>query len=188
MAEKKNVFDALREGELVMMNTADGWDDLLQACAHTRAQLPALNSSTSVEETRERLSVIINKPIDSSTSIFVPFHTNYGRNINLGKNVLVNHDCTFLDLANITLHDDVLVGPKVSLITENHGIDPSIRKGLICSPIVIKRNAWIGAGATILPGVTIGENSVVAAGAVVHRDVPDNVVVGGVPAKYIKAI
>jgi acetyltransferase-like isoleucine patch superfamily enzyme len=186
--ESKTVFDALREGELVMMGTADGWNDLLRSCSQTRAQLPALNSSASTDETRERLSAIIEKPIDTSTSIYVPFHTNYGRNIRFGKNVFVNHDCTFLDLADITLEDDVLVGPKVSFITENHGIEPTIRRALICAPIVIKRNAWIGAGATILPGVTIGENSVVAAGAVVHRDVPDNVIVGGVPAKFIKAV
>ncbi len=91
-------------------------------------------------------------------------------------------------MGGITLEDHVLIGPKVSLITENHPLDPTDRRALLCKPIVIKRNAWIGAAATVLPGVTIGENAVVAAGAVVTTDVPDNAVVGGVPAKIIKFI
>jgi acetyltransferase-like isoleucine patch superfamily enzyme len=82
----------------------------------------------------------------------------------------------------------VLIGPKVNLITENHPLDPADRRGMQYKPILIKRNAWIGAGATILPGVTIGENAIVAAGAVVSKNVPDNTVVGGVPAKEIRTI
>jgi acetyltransferase-like isoleucine patch superfamily enzyme len=91
-------------------------------------------------------------------------------------------------LGGITIEDNVLIGPKVNLITENHPTDPTQRKSLILHPIHIKNNAWIGAGATILPGVTIGENSIVAAGAVVNKDVPANTIVGGVPAKIIKAL
>ena len=91
-------------------------------------------------------------------------------------------------MGGITIEDDVLIGPKVNLITENHPLNPNDRKSLICKPIVVKRNAWIGAAVTILPGVTIGENSVVAAGAVVTADVPPNTIVGGVPAKFIRNI
>jgi len=91
-------------------------------------------------------------------------------------------------MGGITIEDHVLIGPKVNLISENHPLDPANRRGLVCSPILIKKNAWIGAAATILPGVTIGENSVVAAGAAVSKDVPDNTVVGGVPAKVIKQL
>ena len=82
----------------------------------------------------------------------------------------------------------MLIGPKVNLITENHPTAPAERKNLYCKPIIIKRNAWIGAAATILPGVTIGENAIVAAGAVVSKDVAANTIVGGVPAKVIKTI
>ena len=82
----------------------------------------------------------------------------------------------------------MLIGPQVKLVTENHPLDPATRKGLITKPILIKQNAWIGAGATILPGVTVGENSVVAAGAVVSKDVPDHTVVGGIPAKFLKKV
>ncbi len=91
-------------------------------------------------------------------------------------------------MGGIIIEDNVLIGPKVNLITENHSLNPNDRKSLICKPIVIKHNAWIGAAATILPGVTVGENAVVAAGAVVAKDVLPNTIVGGVPAKIIKNI
>ena len=125
---------------------------------------------------------------NNSVVIFTPIYINYGKNLKIGKNVFINFDCTFLDLGGITIEDDVLIGPKVSLITENHPLNPEQRKGLICNPILIKKNAWIGANATILPGVTIGENAIVAAGAVVSKNVPDNAIVGGIPAKMIKTI
>jgi acetyltransferase-like isoleucine patch superfamily enzyme len=116
----------------------------------------------------------------------VPFHTNFGKHTTIGKNVFINHGCSFLDLGGITIEDEVLIGPKVSLITENHPVDPTNRKSLDLAKIVIKKNAWIGAGAIILPGVTVGENAIVAAGAVVNKDVADNTIVGGVPAIFIK--
>jgi acetyltransferase-like isoleucine patch superfamily enzyme len=141
-----------------------------------------------VNVVRELLSDIIGKPIDESTTIFAPFHVNFGRFTTLGKNVFINHACSFLDMGGITIEDHVLIGPRVNVVTENHPLDPSDRRSLITQPVVIKRNAWIGAGATILPGVTIGENAVVAAGAVVLKDVPANTLVGGVPAKFIKTI
>ena len=147
-----------------------------------------LNASTSINEMRDRLSELIGSAIDQSSTVFVPFHTNFGRHIKFGKNVFINHACSFLDLGGITIEDDVQIGPRVNLVTENHPVDPDTRKYLDLKPIVIKRNAWIGAGATILPGVTVGENSIVAAGAVVNMDVPDNTIVGGVPAKVIRSI
>lgn len=93
-----------------------------------------------------------------------------------------------MDIGGITIEDDVLIGPKVSLITESHPLNPEIRKALLVKPVVIKRNAWIGAGAIILSGVTVGENAVVAAGAMVNKDVPANTVVAGLPAKIIRTI
>jgi len=91
-------------------------------------------------------------------------------------------------LGGITIDDGVLIAPKVSLLSEGHGISPSERHSLIPKPVHIKKNAWIGAGATILQGVTVGENAVVAAGAVVSRDVPDNTIVAGVPARVVKEV
>ena len=147
-----------------------------------------LNNSTNIDEAREKLGKIIATSIDKSTTIFIPFHTNFGRHIFIGKNVFINHGCSFLDLGGITIEDDVMIGPQVNIITENHPVDPKSRKSLELKSVTIKRNAWIGANATILPGVIIGENSIVAAGAVVTKDVPDNTIVGGVPAKLIKKI
>lgn len=153
----------------------------------TRELLLQLNQSKNVEEIQNYLNQITGEE-NNSVAIFTPIYINYGKNLKIGKNVFINFDCTFLDLGGITIEDDVFIGPKVSLVTENHPLNPEYRKGLICEPILIKRNAWIGANTTILAGVTIGRNAVVAAGAVVSKDVPDNAVVGGVPAKIIKQI
>lgn len=145
-----------------------------------------LNSSQDVYEIREILSKIIGMPVDETTTLFTPFYTNYGKNISLGKNVFINHACSFLDLGGITIEDDVMIGPRVSITSENHPTDVKTRKTMLPSSVLIKKNVWIGASATILPGVTVGENAVVAAGALVNKDVPPNTVVAGIPAKVIK--
>ena len=183
----KDIFDRMRAGELFRLDDPQ-YPKVLEIVSRTIKLSAELNASTHVDQIRERLSEIIGAPLDKSTTVFAPFFTNFGRFISIGKNVFINHACTFLDMGGIVVEDDVLIGPKVNLITENHPLDPSERNSLICKPIVIKRNAWIGAAATILPGVTIGENAVVAAGAVVSRDVSANTVVGGIPAKFIKSI
>ena len=183
----KDIFDRMRAGELFRLDDPE-YPKVLAIVNRTIELSAALNAATHVDDIRQRLSEIILQPIDASTTIFAPFHTNFGRFIQIGKNVFINHDCTFLDMGGITIEDDVLIGPKVSLITENHPLDPANRKALIANPILIKKNAWIGAGAIILPGVTIGENAVVAAGAVVSKNVEDNSIVAGVPAKFIKQL
>lgn len=184
---RKSIFDRMKAGELFRLDDPE-YPKVLEIVSRTITLSAALNTSTNVDQIRERLSEIIDSPIDNSTTVFAPFYTNFGKFIKIGKNVFINHACTFLDMGGITIEDNVLIGPKVNLITENHPLNPADRKALITKPIIIKKNAWIGAAATILPGVTIGENSVIAAGAVVSKDVPDNVVAGGVPAKIIKTI
>lgn len=185
MPQNLDIFQRMLAGGIIRNDEmGEAWEVVFRA----QRLSPALNASTTIDEMRVRLSEIIDKQIDRSTTIFVPFYTNFGKHIKLGKNVFINHACTFLDLGGITIEDDVQIGPKVNLITENHPVDPSNRKYLDLKSIRIKRNAWIGAGATILPGVTIGENSIVAAGAVVNKDVPANSIFGGVPAKFIKAV
>lgn len=185
MQNNPSIFDRMLAGGIIRDDEmGETWEIVFRA----QRLSPALNVSTTIDEMRERLSEIIDSEIDKSTIVFVPFYTNFGKHIKLGKNVFINHACSFLDLGGITVEDHVLIGPRVNLITENHPVDPTKRKHLDVRSILIKRNAWIGAGATILPGVTIGENSIVAAGAVVNKDVPDNTVVGGIPARHIKAI
>jgi acetyltransferase-like isoleucine patch superfamily enzyme len=179
----KTIFGRMLAGGIIRNDEmGEAWEMVFRA----QRLSPALNASTSIDEMRERLGELIGSSIDMSTTVFVPFHTNFGRHIKIGKNVFINHACSFLDLGGITIEDDVQIGPRVNLVTENHPIDPAKRKHLDLKSIVIKRNAWIGAGATILPGVTVGENSIVAAGAVVNKDVPDNTIVGGVPAKLLR--
>ncbi|PHN06867.1 acetyltransferase [Flavilitoribacter nigricans DSM 23189 = NBRC 102662] len=152
----------------------------------TFGRLARLNTATHVDEVRAILGEIIGTPVEESTTLFPPFHTNVGRHISLGKNVFINHACSFLDLGGIVIEDDVMIGPRVNITSEDHPVEVATRKTLVPAAVVIKKNAWIGAGATILPGVTVGENAVVAAGAVVNRDVPPNTVVGGVPARILK--
>jgi acetyltransferase-like isoleucine patch superfamily enzyme len=183
----RDIFDRMKAGELFRLDDPE-YPKVLEIVNRTLKLSAELNSSTDVNQIRERLSEIIGSQLDKSTTVFAPFYTNFGRFIRIGKNVFINHACTCLDMGGIIIEDDVLIGPKVNLITENHPLDPANRKALICKPIVVKRNAWIGAAATIMPGVTIGENAVVAAGAVVSKDVPANTVVGGIPAKFIKLI
>lgn len=180
-----NIFERMLAGGTIR---SDEMGEVWNVVAQAQRLSPALNASTTIDEMRDRLSKIIGSSIDKSTTVFIPFYTNFGKHIKIGKNVFINHACSFLDLGGITIEDHVLIGPRVNLTTENHPVDPTKRKHLDLKSILIKRNAWIGAGATILPGVTIGENSIVAAGAVVNKDVPDNCIVGGIPAKLIKTI
>ena len=109
-----------------------------------------------------------------------------GQNVKIGKNVVVMTNSLFMSAGGITIEDDVLVAANAQLISNNH--DPEEHQILTCKPVVLKRNCWIGAGATILPGVTVGENAIVGAGAVVTKDVEPNTVVGGIPAKLIKRL
>jgi len=181
-----DIFERMKAGGLFRPDEPQ-FVKVMELVARAQELSVQLNASINIDQVRERLSEIIGSSIDKSTRIFSPFFTNFGRFITIGKNVFINHACSFLDLGGITIEDDVLIGPRVNLITENHPLDPADRQSLLLKSIVIKRNAWIGAAATILPGVTIGENAVVAAGAVV-KDVPANTIVGGVPAKIIKQI
>lgn len=140
------------------------------------------------EEVIELFSELTGKNVDCSFRVFPPFFTDCGKNITLGKRVFVNSGCQFQDQGGIVIGDDVLIGPKVVLATLNHGEQPDDRGTLYPKPIHIANKVWIGANVTVLPGVTIGENAIVAAGAVVTKNVEANTIVGGVPAKLIKRI
>ncbi|MGN6692938.1 MAG: sugar O-acetyltransferase [Aquihabitans sp.] len=118
-----------------------------------------------------------------------PFFADCGRRIRIGTHVFVNQNATFYSLAPITIGDEVMIGPNVSLITSGHPVAPSQRHAaLVGQPITIERDVWIGAGATVIGGVTVGARSVVAAGSVVTKDVPPDSLVGGNPASLIRSI
>ncbi len=181
----KDIFERLRSNEPVAMNDPD-YPMIRDAVNQTIKLSVKLNNATDLNQVREYLGDIIGKKVDESTTIFPPFYTNFGRHIILGKNIFINHACSFLDLGGIIIEDGVMIAPKVNITSEGHPLEASKRKTLVPKKVIIKQNAWIGAGASILPGVTIGENAVVAAGALVTKDVPANTLVGGVPAKILK--
>lgn len=140
------------------------------------------------DELRALMAELTGRPVDAGFTLFPPFNSDCGKNIHLGRDVFVNAGCKFQDQGGIYLGDRVLVGQNVVLATLNHGMDPARRGDLIPAPIRIGNDVWIGANATVLPGVTIGDGAVVAAGAVVTRDVEPLTVVGGVPARPLKRI
>lgn len=118
--------------------------------------------------------------------LMAPTTVVHGKNVKIGKRVVIMNNSLFTSVGGITIEDDVLVAANAQLISNNH--DPEEHQILTCKPVVLKRNCWIGAGATILPGVTVGENAIVGAGAVVTKDVEPNTVVGGNPARVIKKV
>lgn len=184
---QEDIFERLKREKGILSDDSEAYR-LREASSATKALLVPMNNSTDPTEIRNLLSQITGSIIDETTTVFTPLYVNYGKNTIIGKNVFINFDCVFLDLGGITIEDNVLIAPKVSLLTEGHPVEPQNRQSLTVAPIRVKKNVWIGANATILPGVTIGENAVVAAGSIVNKDVPDNTIVGGIPAKIIKTI
>ena len=140
------------------------------------------------EELREIMGRLIGKQVDRSFRMFPPFYTDFGKNITIGKDVFINSGCHFQDQGGIEIGDGALIGHNVVLATINHDLNPKENRKNHYAPIKIGAHVWIGSNATILPGVTIGDYAVVAAGAVVTQDVPAMTVVGGVPARVLKTI
>lgn len=140
------------------------------------------------EEIVEIFTELTGRPVDPTFRLFPPFTSECGKNIRIGKRVFINSGCRFQDHGGVTIGDDALIGHNVTLSTLNHDLDPAKRKDMRPAPIVIGKNVWIGAGSTVLPGVTVGDSAVVAAGAVVTKDVPENTVVAGVPARVVKEL
>lgn len=148
-----------------------------------------LNSGQHTQaEVRQLVGEITGQTIDDSVEIGLPFYSDYGRNLKIGREVFINSNAMMVDLGGITIADHALIGPGAYLISVNHYLDVDKRRGVTLKPVHIGKNAWIGARAVVLPGVSVGENAVVAAGAVVSKNVAANTVVAGVPAKVIKIL
>lgn len=149
---------------------------------HVMALCGRLNALPFEDEDGRRalLEEIFDKPLPGSVSILPPFFCDYGLGTSFGERVVVNQGCSFSDLGGITVGDRVLIGPRVTLATAGHPVHPDERfAALTHAPIVIEDDVWIGAAATVAPGVTIGRGSVVGAGAVVAADVPPMCLVTG---------
>jgi maltose O-acetyltransferase len=128
--------------------------------------------------------------IGPGTEVRAPFHCDYGDGITIGARTFVNFNCTMLDGAKISVGDECLLASGVQLITATHPVDPVARRGALeqALPVTIADGVWLGAAALVCPGVSIGENTVVGAGAVVTRDLPENVVAHGNPARVAREI
>ena len=146
------------------------------------------NAYHTPEEVRNLLSHLFGKTVDESFRVFPPFYTDFGKNITVGKNVFINACCHFQDHGGVSLGDGCQIGHNVVFATLNHGLAPEDRQTTYPAPITLGKNVWVGSNSTILQGVTIGDNAVIAAGAVVTKDVPENTIVGGVPARIIRKI
>jgi len=141
------------------------------------------------EEAKRILADLLGS-IGEDTEIRPPLFVDYGKYLRIGSRTFINFNFTALDVAAITIGDDVQIGPNVQLLTPTHPVEPGPRRDKLeaAQPITIGDNVWIGGGAIILPGVAVGENSVIGAGAVVTKDVPANVVAVGNPARVVRSI
>lgn len=182
----KEVIEGFREGAEKNAERDTYADMLFQEAIRIGIELN--NSYHTPEELREIMGRLTGKNIDGTFRLFPPFYTDFGKNIIFGKDVFINSGCHFQDQGGITIGDGSLIGHNVVLATINHDLDPKNNRKNHYLPIKIGSHVWIGSNATILPGVTIGDWAVVAAGAVVTHDTPAMTVVCGIPAKVLKVI
>jgi acetyltransferase-like isoleucine patch superfamily enzyme len=167
------------------------WDATADAVTRAMRLTAAMNrlSFDDAAKVRALFSELTGQPVDDTFGLIPPFYTSGGLDIRVGRKVFINQCCTIYDMGGVDIADLVMIGPNVNIITAGHPLAPSQRRVYIeAKPIVIEKNVWIATAATILGGVTVGENSVVAAGAVVTKDVPANSLVAGVPAKVIRSL
>lgn len=181
-----DVIRGFREDAIEDVEQATYANELFQEAI--RLGLELNNQYHTPEEIREIMGRLTGKEVDPAFRLFPPFYTDFGKNITIGRDVFINSGCHFQDQGGIEIGDGALIGHNVVLATINHDLDPAMNRKNHYAPIKIGAHVWIGSNATILSGVSIGEWSVVAAGAVVARDVPPMTVVGGVPARIIKNI
>lgn len=171
------------------LDTPEIYDFMNKASDEARRITFELNNTYHTpDEIRVLMSKLFGKEVDENFRIFPPFYTDFGKNITVGKNVFINACCHFQDHGGVTLGDGCLIGHNVVFATLNHGIAPEERALMNPAPIRLGKNVWVGSNSTILQGVMIGDNAIVAAGSVVTKDVPPNTIVGGVPARYIRSI
>ncbi len=155
------------------------------SCCEAVNRLPYVDQAA----IRKAWSQLTGRTIDERFHLVPPIHSDHGLKLHVGANVFINHSCTLNDMGGIEIGEDTMIGPNVSLLTAGHPTSVADRRlGITIASIQIGANVWIGAGATVIGGVTMGDGAVVAAGSVVSRDVPPATLVGGVPARAIRAL
>ena len=186
--ELNELLDIFNAGDALIMD-----EDALEACNYYSIEAQKITCELNYkfhdfDERRELFSNLIGQELDDEFRVFTPFFTDFGKNIHLGENVFINAGCKFQDQGGIYIGDNALIGHNVVMATLNHEENPESRANLIAAPIRIGNKVWIGSNATILPGVTIGDGAIIAAGAVVTKDVDEESIVAGVPAKFIRNV
>ena len=164
--------------------------DLARASRRARELMDAYNLAPSTAPERERLLAELLGWVGPEVAVRPPLYVDFGTNIRIGARTFVNNGLTALDVATITIGEDVQIGPHVQLLTPTHPVDPGLRrdKWEAGAPVVIGDNVWLGGGAIVLPGVTVGADTVVGAGSVVTRDLPAGVVAAGNPARIVRRV
>ena len=161
-------------------------DELLELAVKITSKIN--NEYHTLEEIQEIFAELTNSKPNKTLRLIPPFNTDCGKNIHIGENVFINSGCVMQDQGGIYIGDNVLLGHNATLLTLNHEENPENRADLHPSPIHIGNSAWLGSNVTVLPGVTIGDGAIVAAGAVVTKDVPKDTIVAGIPAKVMRKV
>lgn len=187
MARVQTAKELMRAGELYRGDDPE----LNRELDERQAKLSALNAIP-YERAEERAAAFedLLAEIGEDTFIRTPFYCDYGDGISIGARAFVNFNCTMLDGAPISIGDECLIASGVQLITASHPVDPTPRRAAWeqALPVTIGKGVWLGAGAIVCPGVSIGENSVIGAGSVVTRDIPAGVVAYGNPARVAREV
>ena len=181
-----DVFEKLRNGEAVKMHSEEYLPVIEELHRADKALYHVNHSESQSPERMAALNELFCGKYPEGLGVFAPLQIDFPMQITFGNRVFINHGFTAMSVGGIEIGDGVQIGPKVTIVTTNH--DPENHDVLKCRRVKICQNVWIGAGARILPGVTVGENAIIGGGAVVTKDVPANAIVGGNPAKVIRYI
>lgn len=168
-----------------------GGEELAKDSRRSRMLTRLFNNTTEEQiEYRTQLLKELFESTGESLYIEPPFRCDYGSNITVGNNFYANFDCIILDVAKVTIGDNVFFAPRVGVYTAGHPIDAGVRNTLLefGKPVTIGNNVWVGGNVVINPGVTIGNNVVIGSGAVVTKDIPDNVIAAGNPCRVLREI
>lgn len=185
MNKDKNVFEMMMNGEPTDLS-ADYFTPARKEMLRSRTLCwKANNISPDNPDYVKPLEELFGRKLDDAR-VLTPIQVDFGKQVKIGKGVFINHSAIFSASGGIDIEDNVQLAPGVKILTINH--DPYHRNIALCSRVTLKKGAWIGAGVTIMPGVTIGENSIIGAGAIVTKDIPANSIAVGVPAKVIRTL